>query len=357
MTGHIGTDSLQKPGDPISTFFNWSICDLTQIKTLCITGANFNDLDTHAMRGRGRMAALEELKLLNCRMSPDEMVTMIESAASLKKVTIRGPNCSDPDGEQDAQYTEVSGVLEEYFSGSLEELDIDIYWGTPSAMCLHAMRSLKKLTVTMYTLLGSLNDDPRLKLYEIVPQSLETLVVRHEAGITLPFHQVHEALFEGKLPNLRSMVFQIPENIRVSPTTPSLQRRAQDFVSQFHSMGVELQVCLVPYPTVIGGYDACPCECLEVYHRFPFHPWGDSGFAYDDCSDDADMYEEEEDDESEGESTGEDGESESSENDGSGEESQEQGERGIPFLEDLGARCDTVIDTHEEYLRWVDGSK
>lgn len=339
----------------------------------------------------GDMKALEELTLLNCRISPPNIAALIESAGLLKRLTIRGPNCSDQNGREDGYYMEIGGCLEYACAKLLEALDIDIYWGTPMGTSLYRMRALKKLTVTLYTILGGGTRGSPEQIEAVVPPSLETLVVRHEAGITLPFKQLHATLLNGKLQNLRSLIFQIPENIRVAPTTSMLRNYAKSWIDRFSSLGVKLQVSVVPYPSGMVKYDACSCECLEVYHRFPFHPRAVSGFSYDDYEqeDDGSMQgsSDETSDETGGESSEgdmetdadtsfeEDGEhyrmdleyldKETMSEDGettsdsdwatSDEESSGEDRPKKPYLQDLASRRHTVITSHAQYLRWIDG--
>ncbi|KAJ5187092.1 hypothetical protein N7449_010086 [Penicillium cf. viridicatum] len=113
---------------------------------------------------------------------------------------------------------------------------------------------LKEIIITPPSMLALGDEDMTL------PGSLQRLTIRYEEGT------------DGKLPSLRSGIYQIPDNICEVTASSDVRVEAAAFKSKFKNFGLELSTELVLYPLTMPKYDVCPCENLTFYHQFPFHP-------------------------------------------------------------------------------------
>ncbi|KAJ5093279.1 hypothetical protein N7456_009140 [Penicillium angulare] len=266
---HIGTDSLQSPTCQLA-ILNFSIFELPHLRKLCITGARY-DTTNEVFDPDGRMRYLEELTVLNCHIDIDGLISIIEYPDYLKSFTLRGPNYSNSLDPENDEYTKFAELLNEFHSKNLKSLDLDIYWGTKVGINLNRMISLNNLTVTPYSVVG-VEAEATAGFSDALPPSLQKLTLRHEEGAPLPISNLYESISRGDLQQLREIVCQIPETIEDGQDKSKLRSELGSWKNRFQELEVQLDVVLVPYPLTMPNYDACSCENLEFYHRFPFHP-------------------------------------------------------------------------------------
>ena len=263
---------------------------LSQLKTLCVTGASFGPADYNYddLRGVPSMPHLEELKLLNCDIDMDGIEKLLKQTTILKRLIIRGDNELNEDTDSQ-ELSEIYGslhlgkVFEDHCGHSLESLDLDFYDGTGFGMRLNGLRCLKNLTVTAYTILP-LRSQPLFEFEEVLPPSLETLVLRHEEEEDLPLAHLFRSVKSKGLPNLHTVTVQIPDTIKAPDNLPSPEvvTEAESWVNIFKELDVTLEVVRTPYPMApphfIGKpkFKRCSCEVLDVFHRlkFDYQPLG-----------------------------------------------------------------------------------
>lgn len=239
------------------------------MRKLCITGLTFRrpKLQRNTFYRTG--PALEELLILNCHISPRDLEYIVGIPRSLKRFTLRGPvTLLNPHEEDD--YEEFMDELGLIHLKSLEYLDLDIYGGPENGTPFEGLPSLKTLVTTPYSLIGTYGS-PTMAL----PKGLKALTIRYEEGRpcqTLLDTLLYELKWSTLHPKLRTVVWQIPDNIRESPTTAEIRIEAEAFESRYAELGVKLSTELISYPSTMPEYDLCPCENLQYFHQFPFHP-------------------------------------------------------------------------------------
>ncbi|KAI2715306.1 hypothetical protein CBS147332_4960 [Penicillium roqueforti] len=204
-----------------------------------------------------RAASLKELLLLNCCVSAEDLTLIVRFPRALERLTIRVPMSLKSQYEED-NYVFFSGRLSFQHSESLEYLDLDIYGGADHGLDLNPFDVLKEIIITPHSILG----DPDEKM--IMARSLQRLTIRYEEGTRLPLNSILEELEKKNLPNMRSVICQIPDNICEGTTSSEICVEAEAFKPNFKELGVELSTELVPYPLTMPKYDTCPCENLTL---------------------------------------------------------------------------------------------
>jgi hypothetical protein len=235
------------------------------LRKLCITGVTFREFgleDDEFIENRA--TNLKELLLLNCPVSTENLELIVRFPRALKRLTIRVPVALLSQYEEE-DYMSFSDELTLRHAKSLEYLDLDIYGGADIGVQLDYFDVLKEIIITPHSVIGGREEEMNLA------RSLQTLTIRYEEGTSLLLDIIFE-VEAAELPNLRSVICQIPDNLCEGITSSEVRVKAEAFKSQFKDFGVELSTELVPYPLTMPKYDVCPCENLTFYHQFPFHP-------------------------------------------------------------------------------------
>ncbi|OQE41849.1 hypothetical protein PENCOP_c004G06951 [Penicillium coprophilum] len=269
-TCHIGTDSDIDPNPKKDRYqpsleFNETIFTLPRLQKICITGARFRKFGLPEASIDSCATDLRELLLLNCHVSTEDLELIIRFPCALQQITIRVPLSLKSPYEEE-YYVFFIEELSARHSESLEYLDLDIYGGTDHGFGLDPFDVLKEIIVTPRSMTGSAGEEM------ILPHSLERLTIRYEDGTCLPLKSIYGELEDTCLPNLRTVICQIPDKICESTTSSEVRVEAEAFISKFKDLGVDLSTELVPYPLTMPKYDVCPCENLAFFHKFPFHP-------------------------------------------------------------------------------------
>ncbi|KAJ5115250.1 hypothetical protein NUU61_001009, partial [Penicillium alfredii] len=226
-------------------------------RKLCITGGTFDenfDLGDHEVH---RSTALEDLILINCRINLRGVFKALKYPKALKSFTFRGP------GFNPFCHTFLPDIsLLEYRSCKVRR---------------HFVFSQDSDTPPQYLLGGRI--DGMGPLNDYFPWTPERLTLCYEKGSLLPFAHIYDSLNSGYLLNLHTIICDIPDNLRESPTSSEIRQDGETWKEKFQQLNVDLFMVLVPYPTTMPAHDACSCECLRFYHRFDLiHPilWRDS---------------------------------------------------------------------------------
>ena len=212
-----------------------------------------------------RTTNLKELLLLNCGISTENLELIIRFPRALERLTIRVPVSLLSEYEEE-DYLSFSGELSARHAESLEYLDLDIYGGLDVGFGLDYFDVLKEIVITPHSVIKDHDGET------VLTSSLQRLTIRYEEGTGLLLDDIFDQVETAKLPNLRSVICQIPDNLCEGTTSSAVRVEAEAFKSLFKDLGVELSTELVPYPLTMPKYDVCPCENLTFYHQFPFHP-------------------------------------------------------------------------------------
>ncbi|KAF3031061.1 hypothetical protein E8E15_011625 [Penicillium rubens] len=270
QTCHIGTDSDLDPIHNAGKYqpyveFNETIFTLPHLRKLCITGVTFRDFGLKDELIEHRTTNLKELLLLNCGISTENLELIIRFPRALERLTIRVPVSLLSEYEEE-DYLSFSGELSARHAESLEYLDLDIYGGLDVGFGLDYFDVLKEIVITPHSVIKDHDGET------VLTSSLQRLTIRYEEGTGLLLDDIFNQVETAKLPNLRSVICQIPDNLCEGTTSSAVRVEAEAFKSLFKDLGVELSTELVPYPLTMPKYDVCPCENLTFYHQFPFHP-------------------------------------------------------------------------------------
>ncbi|KAK9856561.1 hypothetical protein MYU51_000273 [Penicillium brevicompactum] len=249
---HLGTNTTLDPYVHSRPFmFSPTIFRLRpRLKELCITGMKFShewyDVDLNQPTHK---SALRKLTMLNCELSIHDFREL----------------CSVPESFQGGP---IAYDIRTILGSSLESLDIDIYWGVPDGLRLRGgMPRLRKLTATTQTLFGSFDSDDQ-DIKDFIPESLEELVIRHEEGSHLPLPSIYRTAESGQIAKLHTVIVQIGDFMRLDSYP---YRAVVEWKDDFQCQGINLSAESVPYPPHMPRYEACSCENLNFYHRFPNH--------------------------------------------------------------------------------------
>jgi hypothetical protein len=208
---------------------------------------------------------------------------LLEFPKALKRFTFRGP-LPEPLPE-DLAWQQIESPVEavEKHNASLEFMDYDVYWGHEDEIDLNIFENLKHLTITLSTLVGRECHELDVEVPSL-PESLETLTLRYDESKAWVLSAFLELVKSSKLPNLRRFSCEVPETIESMPSInqhkknpPCLEicQEGNTWQEEFKGVNVELSMVPVPYPLTVPKYELCTCECLEFYHRMPFHPHDD----------------------------------------------------------------------------------
>ncbi|KAJ6180197.1 hypothetical protein N7519_010658, partial [Penicillium mononematosum] len=268
--GHIGTDSDLDPKYNAGKYqpyveFNETIFTLPHLRKLCITGVTFRGFGLEDEFIENRATHLKELLLLNCRVSAENLELIVRFPRALERLTIRVPVSLLSQYEEE-DYLSFSEELSSRHAESLEYLDLDIYGGADIGVELDFFDVLKEIVITPHSVIRGREGEISF------PSSLQRLTIRYEEGTGLQLDDIFEEVEAASLPNLRTVICQIPDNLCEGTTSSEVRVEAEAFKPQFKDFGVELSTELVPYPLTMPKYDVCPCENLTFYHQFPFHP-------------------------------------------------------------------------------------
>ncbi|OQE19620.1 hypothetical protein PENFLA_c018G07895 [Penicillium flavigenum] len=266
---HIGTDSDLDPKYNTGKYqpyveFNETISTLPHLRKLCITGVMFREFGLEDEFIENRSTNLKGLLLLNCRVSTENLELIVRFPRALERLTIRVPVSLLSQYEEE-DYLSFSEELSSRHAESLEYLDLDIYGGADIGIELDFFDVLKEIVITPHSVIRGREGEISLA------SSLQRLTIRYEEGTGLQLDDIFEGVEAARVPNLRSVICQIPDNLCEGTTSSEVRVEAEAFKSQFKDFGVELSTELVPYPLTMSKYDVCPCENLTFYHQFPFH--------------------------------------------------------------------------------------
>ncbi|CAG8022961.1 unnamed protein product [Penicillium nalgiovense] len=266
-TCHIGTDSDLDPKYNSGKYqpyieFNETIFTLPHLRKLCITGVTFREFGLEDELIDNCATNLKELLLLNCRVSDERLELIVRFPRALERLTIKVPVSLLSQYEEEG-YMSFSNELSSRHAKSLEYLDLDIYGGADIGVHLNFFDVLKEIVITPHSVLGGREGEMCLA------SSLQRLTIRYEEGTSLQLDNIFEEVEAARLPNLPSVICQIPDNLCEGTTSSEVRVEAEAFKSQFKDFRVELSTELVPYPLTMPKYDVCPCEDLTFYHQFP----------------------------------------------------------------------------------------
>ncbi|CAG7985811.1 unnamed protein product [Penicillium nalgiovense] len=266
---HIGTDSDLDPKYNPGKYqpyiqFNEKIFTLPYLRKLCITGVTFREFGLEDEQIGNFTTNLKELLLLNCRVSGEHHELIVGFPRALERLTTRVPVSLLSQYEEE-DYMPFSDELSFRHAKSLEYLDLDIYGVADVGAQLEIFDVLKEINHVSFSN-GSREGEVSLA------SSPQWLTIRYEEGTSLQLDNIFEEVEAARLPNLRSVICQIPDNLCEGITSSEVRVEAEAFKSQFKYFGVELSTELVPYPLTTLKYDVCACENLTFYHQFPFHP-------------------------------------------------------------------------------------
>ncbi|CAI7638516.1 unnamed protein product [Penicillium glandicola] len=263
-TCHLGTDSDLNPNRLPSVEFNETIFTLPHLQKLCITGARFRRFGLPHASIDDSAASLKELLLLNCLLSTDDLEFIIQFPRALERLTIRVPLSLETPYDEE-EYELFCLELCARYSESLEYVDLDIYGGAYYGLSLDGLDVLKEVIITPHSMVENFREEMML------PVSVQKLTIRYEEHTSPALNPILQELENKYLPNLRSVVCQIPDNICEGITGSEARIEAEALKSKFQDLGVELSTEVVPYPLTMPKYDVCPCENMTFYHQFPFH--------------------------------------------------------------------------------------
>ncbi|KAJ5342525.1 hypothetical protein N7541_011649 [Penicillium brevicompactum] len=272
---HLGTNTTLNPYVNFRPFmFSPTIFRLRpRLKELCMTGIKFShEWDDMDINEPEQKSALENLTMLNCELSINDSHDLFSHARGLKRLVFRGPAFASffrvPESFRGGP---IAYDIRTILGSSLESLDIDIYWGVPDGLRLRGgMPRLRKLTATTQTLFGSFDSEDQ-DIKDFIPESLEELVIRHEEGSHLPLASIYRTAESGQIAKLHTVVVQIGDFMRPDSYP---YRVVVEWKDDFQCQGINLSAESVPYPLHIPRYEACSCENLSFYHRFPHHHKG-----------------------------------------------------------------------------------
>ncbi|KAJ5567419.1 hypothetical protein N7535_006725 [Penicillium sp. DV-2018c] len=280
-TCHIGSDfnhdlhNVEMDNASIPEF-NEAIFRHPGLRTLCITGAAFQWVESNSLTHTD--TPIQELTLLNCSIQEWDLKSLLKFPKALKKLTLRLPRICPPDFEEYDPQNDYPSALQKQWH-SLEYIDYDLYWGGDDMANFSRFTNLKHLTVS----LASLSSQECLQLVpedEILPRSLESLTIRYDEVKPWVPSYIHECVESDRLPNLRLVTCEIPEYMSHLPSAfghklnpPAMQvcQEINTWQSALKKFNVELRAIIAPYPLAMPKYETCACECLPFFHRMFYH--------------------------------------------------------------------------------------
>lgn len=130
------------------------------LQSLTITGACVQTVWSRLTGApAARSTRLEELRLLNCDLSPRDLSEMLSYPRALKHFTFKGQS-ADPivtGFVREANRSAYIDALKTHAS-SLESMDLDLYFPWPEPIDLTEFKALKKLTISRRMLVGDGNE-------------------------------------------------------------------------------------------------------------------------------------------------------------------------------------------------------
>jgi hypothetical protein len=254
------------------------------LTTISITGAavsakwDYQDIHPPALRSTN----LEELELLNCNISSQELELMLRYPRALKSFTLKGEPAESKYGftcgSDRGEYVDVLMA----HSSSLQVLDLDLYYDWSEEIDLSPFTALESLTITPRMLVGDrggeckpANEIDLSHWGELLPPSLERLTFRCD-GLFFPLDGIYEAVSTGKLPILRwfscemryhaeSMeYFREPGEVLADKCTCT---EGLSFSQAFEALGVNISVVALGDKRCLPRRMTSDCRCWSYEHR------------------------------------------------------------------------------------------
>ncbi|KAJ6001929.1 hypothetical protein N7522_007156 [Penicillium canescens] len=256
----------------------------SDLASISITGAavsakwDYQDIHPPALRS----TKLEELELLNCNISSQELELMLRYPRALKSFTLKGEPAESKYGFTcGSDRGEYVDVLKAH-SSSLQVLDLDLSYDWSEEIDLSPFTALVSLTITPRMLVGDRGGDknPANEIDlshwgELLPPSLERLTFRCD-GLFFPLDGIYEAVSTGKLPILRWFAcemryhaesmeyFREPEEILADKCTCT---EGLSFSQAFEALGVNISVVALGDIRYLPQKMTSDCRCWSYQHR------------------------------------------------------------------------------------------